>query len=58
MIEEVVYRGLLYSTLQRLAGPITGVIVVTSVFAGLHVLQYCRTPGPLRPFHFSVLCSP
>ena len=47
LIEEVVYRGLLYSTLQRLAGPITGVIVVTSVFAGLHVLQYWPDAGAI-----------
>ena len=40
IVEEVIYRGLLYSALQRLAGPIAGVIIVTSLFAGLHVLQY------------------
>jgi membrane protease YdiL (CAAX protease family) len=47
LIEEVVYRGLLYSALQRLAGPIIGVIVVTSVFAGLHVLQYWPDGGAI-----------
>jgi membrane protease YdiL (CAAX protease family) len=47
LIEEVVYRGLLYSALQRLAGPITGVIVVTTVFAGLHVLQYWPDAGAI-----------
>jgi membrane protease YdiL (CAAX protease family) len=47
LIEEVVYRGLLYSALQRLAGPLTGVIVVTTVFAGLHVLQYWPDAGAI-----------
>ena len=47
LVEEVVYRGLLYSALQRLAGPITAVIVVTSLFAGLHVLQYWPDAGAI-----------
>lgn len=47
LIEEVVYRGLLYSALQRLAGAIVGVMVVTSVFAGLHVLQYWPDGGAI-----------
>jgi membrane protease YdiL (CAAX protease family) len=47
LIEEVVYRGLLYSALQSLAGPVTAVIIVTSVFAGLHVLQYWPDAGAI-----------
>jgi CAAX protease family protein len=47
MVEEIIYRGLLYSALQRLAGPILGVIIVTLMFAGLHVLQYWPNFGAI-----------
>jgi membrane protease YdiL (CAAX protease family) len=47
LVEEVIYRGLLYSALQRLAGPVLGVIVVTSMFAGLHVFQYWPNFGAI-----------
>jgi uncharacterized protein len=40
LVEEVIYRGLLYSALQRVLGRLVAVIVVASAFAGLHVLQY------------------
>jgi len=40
IVEEVVYRGLLYSALQRLAGQFVSVMVITLLFAGLHVFQY------------------
>jgi uncharacterized protein len=47
ILEEIVYRGLLYSALQRLAGPIAGVVSVTALFAGLHVLQYWPDIGAI-----------
>jgi CAAX protease family protein len=47
LVEEVIYRGLLYSALQRLTGPIVGVIAVTALFAGLHVLQYWPNGGAI-----------
>jgi len=40
LVEEVIYRGLLYSALQNLFGKVIAVIAVASAFAGLHVLQY------------------
>jgi hypothetical protein len=40
LVEEVIYRGLLYSALQRVAGAVAAVAIVTLTFAGLHVLQY------------------
>lgn len=52
LVEEVVYRGLLYSALQRLAGPITGVFVVTLLFAGLHVFQYWPDFGAIASISF------
>ena len=47
LVEEVVYRGLLYSAFQRVIGPVFAVIVVASIFAGLHVLQYWPNAGAI-----------
>jgi CAAX protease family protein len=47
LVEEIIYRGLLYSALQRLAGPVLGVVVVFSIFAGLHVFQYWPNAGAI-----------
>jgi membrane protease YdiL (CAAX protease family) len=40
LIEEMIYRGLLYSALQRAIGRWFAIIVVASMFAGLHFYQY------------------
>lgn len=40
LIEEVVYRGILYSALQRSIGVAYAVVVVTLLFALVHVPQY------------------
>jgi membrane protease YdiL (CAAX protease family) len=40
IIEEVVYRGLLYSAFQKRFGISTAVFVVTLLFAGVHYFQY------------------
>ncbi|HXG82406.1 MAG TPA: CPBP family intramembrane glutamic endopeptidase [Pyrinomonadaceae bacterium] len=40
LVEEVVYRGLLYSALQRGFGLTTSVILTTLFFAAVHVPQY------------------
>ena len=47
MMEEVVYRGLLYSALQRVTGAIGAVALVTLTFAGLHVWQYWPNFGAI-----------
>jgi uncharacterized protein len=47
IMEEVVYRGLLYSALQRLTGAIGAVALVTLIFAGLHVWQYWPNFGAI-----------
>jgi|GEM_PF-551037 len=39
LVEEVVYRGLLFSSLRKHLGMITTVLVVTLVFGGVHVFQ-------------------
>jgi membrane protease YdiL (CAAX protease family) len=40
IIEEVVYRGVLYSAFQRALNPAIAVLLVTLIFAGIHVGQY------------------
>ncbi len=47
LVEETIYRGLLYSAFQRVIGPVFAVIVVASMFAGLHVLQYWPNVGAI-----------
>lgn len=40
LVEEVVYRGVIYSGVERLWGKAAGVVVVTAIFALVHVPQY------------------
>ncbi len=40
LVEEIIYRGVLYSALQRSMGALPAVIIVTLMFAGPHVPQY------------------
>jgi uncharacterized protein len=40
LVEELIYRGLLYSAIQRLVGAWPAVFLVAAMFAGLHVYQY------------------
>jgi membrane protease YdiL (CAAX protease family) len=47
LVEETIYRGLLYSALQRAIGPPFAVIVVASIFGGLHVVQYWPNFGAI-----------
>jgi membrane protease YdiL (CAAX protease family) len=47
LVEETIYRGLLYSAFRRVIGPVFAVIVVASMFAGLHVLQYWPNAGAI-----------
>jgi uncharacterized protein len=47
LIEEMTYRGLLYSSLQRVIGRWFAVVVVASMFAGLHVYQYRQNIGAI-----------
>jgi len=52
LVEETLYRGLLYSALQRAIGPPFAVIVVSSIFGGLHVLQYWPNFGAISAVTF------
>ena len=40
LVEELIYRGLLYSALERTLGVVVAVIIVSVLFAGVHVIQY------------------
>ncbi|MFY9572229.1 MAG: CPBP family intramembrane glutamic endopeptidase [Blastocatellia bacterium] len=40
LVEETVYRGVLFSGLRKKLGMVTTVVIVTVMFAGVHVLQY------------------
>lgn len=45
LVEELIYRGVLYSALQRAIGMLWAVVVVSILFAGVHVLQYYKNLG-------------
>jgi len=47
VVEEVVYRGILYSAFQRSFGVGWAVLVVTLLFAAVHVPQYWGSPGTI-----------
>lgn len=47
LVEELIYRGLLYSAFQRVAGQWAAVVIVASMFAGLHVVQYWPNAGAI-----------
>jgi membrane protease YdiL (CAAX protease family) len=40
LVEEVIYRGVLYPTIEKAAGVAVAVLVVSLLFAGVHVFQY------------------
>lgn len=47
LVEEVVYRGVLYSAIQRSLGVTGAVAIVTFLFALIHVPQYWGSPGTI-----------
>ena len=53
LVEEMIYRGLLYSAFQRVMGRWGAVAAVTAMFAGLHVVQYW--PNGAAIFSISLL---
>ena len=46
LVEEVIYRGLLYSAFQRRFGMVLSVIFVTLLFTAVHVPQYSLGKNP------------
>lgn len=47
VVEEVVYRGVLYSAFQRRFGAGFAVFLATTLFAGVHVFQYYPSVAPI-----------
>lgn len=47
LVEEMIYRGLLYSAFRRALGQWAAVVIVTSMFAGLHWVQYWPNVGAI-----------
>jgi membrane protease YdiL (CAAX protease family) len=45
LVEELVYRGVLYAAFQRVLGMTWAVVLVSILFAGVHVLQYYNNLG-------------
>lgn len=40
LVEELIYRGIVYTALERATGKVISVIAVSLLFAGVHVVQY------------------
>lgn len=47
VVEEVIYRGILYPALKRRLGMLNAVIFVTGIFTLVHVPQYWGSPGTI-----------
>lgn len=45
LVEEIIYRGMLYPAIQRITGMTWAVVIVSLMFAGVHVLQYRNNIG-------------
>ncbi|HEV8204048.1 MAG TPA: type II CAAX endopeptidase family protein [Pyrinomonadaceae bacterium] len=40
LVEELIYRGLIYKALEKAAGVAVAIVIVSLLFAGVHVFQY------------------
>jgi len=47
LVEELVYRGVLYPALRRAAGAVFAVAAVTALFSAVHFYQYQTSPGTI-----------
>jgi uncharacterized protein len=45
LAEELIYRGVLYSALERATNKAVSIVVVSLLFSGVHVLQYLQNVG-------------
>lgn len=45
LVEELIYRGMLYSAFQKVLGITWAVLIVSVLFAGVHVVQYYNNIG-------------
>lgn len=44
-VEELIYRGILYSAFERAFGVVWAVVIVSALFGGVHVAQYRNNLG-------------
>jgi membrane protease YdiL (CAAX protease family) len=51
LVEEIVFRGLLYSSLRRLVGAWGAVLLVFALFAAIHIPQYWPSYGVIVTIH-------
>ena len=56
LVEELIYRGVLYSALQRLVGVSPAVIVVLAIFTLIHVPQYWPNVAVISAVGFLSVC--
>lgn len=56
VVEEVIYRGILYPAMRRRAGTVNAVLFVTCVFTLVHVPQYLGSPGTILLLSTLSLC--
>lgn len=47
LVEEVVYRGVVYSAFQRSAGTMWAIAITTLLFTAIHVPQYLGSPSTI-----------
>ena len=45
LIEELIYRGVVYSAFERAAGVVVAVVIVSVMFSAVHVVQYQNNLG-------------
>ncbi|GAC1446188.1 MAG: type II CAAX endopeptidase family protein [Pyrinomonadaceae bacterium] len=45
IVEELIYRGVLYPALQRTMGVVASILIVSALFASVHVAQYRNNIG-------------
>lgn len=55
-VEELVYRGVLYSALRKTIGMLWAVAIVSILFAGVHVLEYYNNVGVILVISLLSLC--
>lgn len=60
LVEELIYRGVLYGALERAAGVGIAIVVVSLLFAGVHVFQYSNNLGVITVItllSFTLTCA-
>jgi membrane protease YdiL (CAAX protease family) len=56
LVEELVYRGVLYSAFQKALGVSWAIVIVSALFAGVHVLQYFNNLGVIAVITLLSVC--